>query len=89
MLTKFNIWIYNLLYNFFYRCYDLFFNKEEINNIEKQKIQQYKKYGKLKITQITENKNPNKNKVGNQNVIFVYSGYQEFNIGLAKPNLLT
>lgn len=36
-----------------------------------------------------ENKNPNKNKLGNQNVILVCCGYQEFKIGLAFPNLFT
>ena len=37
----------------------------------------------------TENRNPNKNKLGNQNVIFLCSGYHEFRIGRAFPNLLT
>ena len=36
-----------------------------------------------------ENRNPNKNRLGNQNVILVYSGYHEFKIGRAFPNLLT
>ena len=36
-----------------------------------------------------ENRKPNKNKLGNQNVIFLCSGYHEFKIGRAFPNLLT